>query len=107
MLIMVAGPYSAPTEEERRKNLKRINEAAYHVSQMGHIPVVGVNAALPVVEAGHFENPNDEIMRISLALAEKCDAILCLGTSRGVEMEKEIFMRGGLPVYEDLEELPK
>ena len=67
---------------------------------------MGVNAALPVVNAGHFDVPNDEIMRISLALAEKCDAILCLGTSRGVEMEREIFARKGLPVYGDLDDLP-
>ena len=106
MLIMVAGPYSAPTGEERKKNLRRINQASYQVSKKGHVPVVGVNAALPIVEAGHFDDPYEEIMRISLALAEKCDAILCLGASRGVEMEKEIFERKGLPVYEDLDELP-
>ena len=106
MLIMVAGPYSAPTEEERQRNLNKINQAAAKVSEKGHIPVVGVNAALPVVDAGNFDNPYDEIMRISVALADKCDAILCLGTSRGVEMEKEIFTRKGLPIYENVSEIP-
>ena len=106
MLIMVAGPYSAPTEEERQRNLNKINQAAARVSEKGHVPVVGVNAALPVVDAGNFDNPYNEIMRISVALAEKCDAILCLGRSRGVEMEKAVFARKGLPVYEDLSEIP-
>ena len=106
MLIMVAGPYTAPSEEEKLRNLENINQAAAKVAEKGHIPVVGVNAALPIVKAGHFDNPYDEIMRISVALAEKCDAVLCLGTSRGVEMEKEIFVNKDLPVYEDLSEVP-
>jgi len=106
MLIMVAGPYSAPTEKERQENLRTINQAAVKVSKRGHIPVVGVNAALPIVNEGDFTSPYDEIMRISLALAERCDAILCLGTSKGVEMERKIFIDKGLPVYESLDELP-
>jgi len=106
MLIMVAGPYSAPTEAERKRNLVKINTAAVKVVEKGHIPVVGVNAALPIVEMGNFNNEYDVIMRISVALAEKCDAILCLGTSKGVEMEKQAFVKKGLPVYEDLSEIP-
>lgn len=106
MLIMVAGPYSAPTEAERKNNLEKINRAAAQVVEKGHVPVVGVNAALPIVEIGHFDDEYDVIMRISVALAEKCDAILCLGTSRGVEMEKQAFVSKGLPVYEDLSEIP-
>jgi hypothetical protein len=46
-------------------------------------------------------------MRISLALAEKCDAILCIGKSKGVEMEKQIFKKNGLPVFYSLEEIPE
>jgi hypothetical protein len=106
MLIMVAGPYSAPTEEKRQNNLRIINLAAARVAAKGHVPIVGVNAALPVVDAGSFDNPYDETMRISLALAEKCDAILCLGSSRGVAMEREIFVEKGLPVYNDVDEIP-
>jgi hypothetical protein len=103
---MIAGPYSAPTEEQRKNNLEKINDAAAAVYRLGHIPVVGVNAAMPVLEAGNFDDPYDVMMRISVALAEKCDAILCLGTSRGVEMEKEAFTKRGLPVYNTLEEVP-
>jgi hypothetical protein len=105
MYIMVAGPFSAPTEKERRKNLERINEAAAAVVKKGHIPVVGVNAALPVVLAGDFEDEYGEIMRISLALAERCDAILVLGKSKGTDMEREVFERKGLMVYHDLDEI--
>ncbi len=71
MYIMVAGPYSAPTEKERRENLERINRAAAEVAKKGHIPVVGVNAALPVVLAGDFEDDYAELMRISLLTVER------------------------------------
>lgn len=47
MLIAVAGPYSAETAEQRQKNLEALKAA---VMKRGHIPVIGVNAALPVLE---------------------------------------------------------
>ena len=47
MLIAVAGPYSADTLEQRQRNLDAMNEAAAGVMNRGHIPVIGVNAALP------------------------------------------------------------
>ena len=50
MIIGVAGPYSAATQEERDKNLERMNMAAARLLEMGHIPLVGVNAALPVIK---------------------------------------------------------
>ena len=50
MLIAVAGPYSAETTEERQRNLDAMNRAGAEVFQRGHIPVIGVNIALPVVE---------------------------------------------------------
>jgi hypothetical protein len=108
MKIMVAGPYSAPTEEQRRANAARLNGAAARVLQRGHTPLIGLNAALPVVQAAGLEGEAayDVIMRISFALADACEGILCVGTSKGVEAEKEIFLRRGLPVYTDLSELP-
>jgi hypothetical protein len=107
MYIMVAGPYSAPTERERRENLDRINRAAAEVAKKGHIPVVGVNAALPVVLAGEFEDDYVEIMRISMALADRSDAILILGKSKGTDMEKSVFDRKGLKVFTDIDEIPQ
>ena len=50
MIIGVAGPYSAPTEEQRKKNLDAMNLAAAKLLEKGHIPIIGMNAALPIVE---------------------------------------------------------
>ncbi len=106
MLIVVAGPYTAPTAEQRRKNLDAMNRAAALVLKKGHIPVIGMNAALPVIEQAQPDNPYQAVMDISLALAGRCDAILMIGESPGANMEREVFRRKGLPVYESLNEIP-
>jgi len=107
MLIAVAGPYSADTPEQRQRNLDAMNEAAAGVMKLGHIPVIGVNAALPVVERlGPDANRYDAMMAISLALVDKCDAILVIGNSPGVDRERDLITSKGLPVYWDLSEIP-
>jgi hypothetical protein len=48
MWILIAEPYSAATAEQRKENLNRINKMAHAVFRKGHIPMVGLNAALPL-----------------------------------------------------------
>jgi hypothetical protein len=105
MLIVVAGPYSAPSEEERQANLDAMNLAAAEVLRRGHIPVIGMNAALPVVDMANPPDRYKAIMDISIALAERCDAILMIGESPGANKERDVFLRKGLPVYLDVEEI--
>lgn len=107
MWIMVSGPYRSgtATEEARAANLRAMNEAALALFRMGHVPVVGVNMALPVIEAG---GEYDAVMMpLSLSLAERCDACLRVGgPSAGADDEMECFLARGLPVYERLEDVP-
>lgn len=107
MLIAVAGPYSAETAEQRQRNVDEMNKAAARVMKLGHIPVIGVNAALPVVErlgpeADHYE----AMMAISLALVDKCDAILILGESAGVNRERDLIKSTGRRVYLSVDDIP-
>jgi hypothetical protein len=51
LMIMVAGPYSAASVEGRAANLAAMDRAAASLAQRGHIPMIGVNAALPVLDA--------------------------------------------------------
>ena len=107
MLIAVAGPYSADTAEQRQQNLDLMNDAAIGVLKLGHIPVIGVNAALPVVERlGPDANRYETIMAISLALVDKCDAILIIGESAGVNRERDLIQSKGLPVYWNVNDIP-
>lgn len=106
MVIGVAGPYSAPTEEQRQKNLDAMNEAAARVLEMGHIPIIGMNAALPIVSIADIEDKYKATMEISLAVINACDAILMIGESPGANKERDLILSKGLPVYYSLEEIP-
>lgn len=107
MLIAVAGPYSADSEEQRQRNLDLLNEAAARILKLGHIPVIGVNAALPIVKClGPNSDHYETMMTISLALVDKCDAILTIGNSPGANRERDLINSKGLPVYRDVGEIP-
>jgi hypothetical protein len=106
LLIMVAGPYSAATAEERAANLQAMNAAAVEVRRRGHIPVIGVNAALPVLEAAGLPYTHPWMMDIALALAARCDALLQIGRSAGADREADVLRSLGRPVYANLRDLP-
>ena len=109
---MIAGPYksSAPTAEAQAINLRTLNEAAVALHRAGHVPVIGVNMALPMVEAaGGTTAAYEELMApVSLALAERCDACLRIGgPSQGADDEVRRFEAAGKAVYRALADVPK
>ena len=106
MIIGVAGPYSADTEEQRKRNLDAMNEAAARLLEKGHIPLIGVNAALPVVAHATVADRYKAIMDISMAVIDKCEAILILAESPGAGREKDHVAAKGLPVYYTIDEVP-
>jgi hypothetical protein len=99
MWILIAGPYTsgAHTAAARAANLRRMNEAAYAVLELGHVPVIGVNMALPIIETAGAETFDAIMMPVSLALAERCDAVLRIGgDSAGADAEvARVRARGG------------
>jgi len=106
MIIGVAGPYSAPTEEQKQKNLNAMNEAAARVLEKGHIPIIGMNAALPIVSIANIEDKYKATMEISLAVINACDAILMIGESPGANKERDLVRAKELPVYYSIDEIP-
>ncbi|MBN9342863.1 MAG: DUF4406 domain-containing protein [Holosporales bacterium] len=108
--IMVAGPYTtnAPMAEQRHQNLMRLNQAAYAVYKKGHIPILGVNMALPMVEAVGEDHFEELMMPMSFALAKKCDAVLRLeGWSFGADAEVDAIIKQGGKVFRNLDEIPE
>lgn len=105
MIIGIAGPYSASTEEQRQKNLDALNTAAARVLEKGHIPFIGVNAALPVIEKSIVEDKYKAAMEISLALIDTCEALLFIGESPGANQERDLIMSKGLKVYYSVDEI--
>lgn len=107
MLIVVAGPYSAATNEEKALNLKAMNIAAAAVYKKGHVPVIGVNASLYVADELPELDRRQVISDISFAIVERCDAILIVGSSPGADHERRIIESKGLPVYFSVNNIPE
>ena len=106
MTIAVAGPYSAETPEQRQKNSDAMNIAAAQLLEKGHIPIIGINAALPVVEKTDKVDRYKAIMDISLAVVDTCEALLLLAESPGANRERDLVLSKGLPVYYDINDVP-
>ncbi len=105
---MIAGPYSygTPAPEDRAANLRALNRAALEVFEMGHVPLIGVNMALPMIEAAGDGAYGKIMMPLSLSLVDRCDACLRIGgASPGADEEAERFRRLGRPVFFSLEEI--
>ena len=107
MIIGVAGPYSAESAEMRQANLDALNAAGARLLEMGHTPLIGINAALPVVAMAGDVNVYESLMEISLAVIGQCEALLVIGESPGANRERELVLGKGLPVFYSLDEVSK
>ena len=110
MWIMVAGPYSTGGADAttRAARLAEMNRAALRLFRMGHVPLIGVNMALPVIAAAEDDAFEEVMMPLSLALAERCDAVLRIGgPSTGADAEIARFDAAGKPVYRAFAEVPR
>ncbi|WP_118972559.1 TIR domain-containing protein [Taibaiella koreensis] len=106
MIIGVAGPYTAATEEQQQANLDRMTAAAVRLLEKGHTPVIGVHAALAIVDkAGPGVERNQAIMAISLAVIDSCQALLLLAESPGANRERDLVQAKGLPVYTHIDDI--
>src|SRR6476469_5787521 len=109
MWIMIAGPYRSGSSDPAvwAQNLRTLNRSAYAVFQKGHVPIVGVNLALPVIESAGPQAYSAIMAPLSLSLTERCDAVLRIdGMSRGADDEVERFLARGLTVFRSVDEIP-
>jgi hypothetical protein len=109
MWIMVSGPYTAggADEAQRQANLDAMNHAALALFRAGHVPIIGVNAALPIIRVAGPDAYDEVMMPLAVALTARCDAVLRVGgPSKGADDEVAAFVAAGKPVYRDLSEVP-
>ena len=107
--VMVSGPYStgADSDREREENLTMINLAAYEVFRRGHVPIVGVNLGLPIIRAAAGPDFDQVMKPLSLAISERCDAVLRLpGASQGADQEVALIRDRGGQVFTDISQVP-
>ena len=105
MIIGVAGPYSADTEAQRKLNLDAMNLAAAKLLELGHIPIIGMNAALPIIEKSKIQDTYKATMDISLAVIGACDALLLLAESPGANKERDLILSQGKPIFNSIDEV--
>jgi hypothetical protein len=109
MWIMVAGPYRSGSSDPAvwAQNLRTLNRSAYAILQKGHVPIIGVNLALPVIESAGQESYGQIMSALSMSLTERCDAVLRIeGVSQGADDEVETFLARRLSVFRSIEEIP-
>ena len=68
MWIMVAGPYASGTADEaiRAARLAALNRAALALFRLGHVPVIGVTLALPLIAEAGSEAYNEIMLPLYL-----------------------------------------
>lgn len=115
LLILIAGPYRSGTGDDPvllRRNLDRLEEAAWPLFRAGHLPMIGEWVALPVLASAGVTDvahplAADVMYPTAERLLERCDGVLRLpGDSHGADQDVAIARRRGIPVYTSLAEVP-
>lgn len=71
------------------------------------MPIIGVNLALPIIEVAGEAMFDEVMMPLSLALADRCDAVLRVGgLSSGADLEVERIRARGGAVFTSVAEIP-
>ena len=108
MLIYIAGPYTADTDEGRLANTERAMAAGYTILLLGHTPVIPhfthwFDLYVEKV-TGKRESP-ESYCQWDLAILARCDALLHLAPSPGADAELRQAEEMGLRIYRSLDEI--
>lgn len=107
MLIYIAGPYSAETEEERLANTIAAIDAGIKVFQKGHIPFIP-HLSHWVDKRAKETGINltwEDYMKWDEEILKRCDALLFLKPSRGANIELENAKKMGKIIYHSIDEI--
>ena len=83
-----------------------VEELAVSEANKVHVPIIGMNAALPVLEQASVTDRYDATMRISLAVIDACVTLLLIGESPGAKKERDLILAQGEPVFTRIEDVP-
>ena len=110
MRIFVSGPYSADSHYQRQANVDRAKEAGLAVLSRGHYPVIPHLLHyfdLWLTDNGSESLPYETYLAWDLDLLSVCDGLLCIGSSPGADRERAFAVERGIPVYDNVDDLPK
>lgn len=106
--LYIAGPYTAPTEQQRMANVNAAIDAAIAAYRKGHFPFIPHLTHFVDVRAKQSSLPLqwEDYIRWDLVWLNECDAVLCLGGSRGADLELDAAKRLGKRIFSSVDELP-
>lgn len=101
-LIYIAGPYTAPTVCERRRNVQAARDLADQVNRLHGAE--GAFAITPHFVGDGIEDSGDAQFWYdgTMELMRRCDAVLLVDgwhESKGAQAERDVALRRGLPVF--------
>jgi hypothetical protein len=114
-MILIAGPYRSGTNGDAiliANNLDRLEAAALAVYRLGHMPMIGEWAALPLATQAGSTQVGDCICQqflypVAARMLSHCDGVLRIsGASKGADGDVRLANELGLPVYYELAEIP-
>ncbi len=108
-LVMVAGPYRSGAVDDagRRANLRALEDVALEVHARGHVPIIGVHVALPIIGAAGGDRYDEIMLPLCLRLADRCDAVIRIGgPSKGADAEVARVLAHGGRWLRSVAELP-
>lgn len=114
-MILIAGPYRSGTNGDTiliAKNLERLEAAALAVYRLGHMPMIGEWAALPLATQAGSAEVGDCISQqflypVAARMLSHCDGVLRIsGASGGADSDVRIANELGLSIYFELAEIP-
>ena len=102
--VYVSGPYTAATPGEVEQNVNRAIDAGLELVRRGHKPFIP--------HLTHFVERRAKERKIQVAWEDyiewdrawldACDVVLCLGWSKGVDIEMKRATELGLPIFTDI-----
>jgi hypothetical protein len=116
LLVLIAGPYLSGTDGDPARiaaNLARLEAMALPVWERGHLALIGEWLALPIIQAAGGLHHGDAVFKayqypVAQRLLQRCDAVLRLpGASTGADQDVATARALGLPVYFEVDELPR
>jgi hypothetical protein len=110
LMIYIAGPYSAPSLEERETNTRKAMDMFLSILSKGHYPVCP--HLLHYLHEYNKEQTGTEIpyqvwIDLDKQYLSRCDAILYMAPSPGADGELRFAKRCGKIVFRNLEEIPE
>ena len=115
-MILIAGPYRSGTNDDAalmKANLDKLESVALPLFRLGHLPMIGEWAALPIMQLAGSTKPGDKAWEeiqypVAHRLLLKCDAVLRLeGASKGADEDVRIAKEHGLKIFYRLEDVPE